>query len=287
MSKPDYFTSMTFPKIISPKYDGIRCLVIEGVPYSRTGKILPSTQLGLMLASYHGIDGEAIEGNATDHNVYNRTQSHVMAEDKPGDLHFYVFDSIIEGTLNDPFEERLQSLKNYLDVCPDDNIHIIPQYVVNNVEELLKYEEQFLEQGFEGVILRDPRGRYKNGRSTWREQIALKLKREQDDEGVIVDFIEGVTNQNDQHVDELGYAKRSSHQENKIPVGMLGKFKVDFNGDIISVAPGSFSHEERRWIWNNRELVRGRYLKFRHFPHGVKEKPRQPRALGFRDKMDM
>jgi DNA ligase-1 len=68
---------------------------------------------------------------------------------------------------------------------------------------------------------------------------------------------------------------------------MLGKFKVEFQGQIISVAPGTFSHEERRWIWDNRDQVRGKILKFRHFPHGVKELPRQPRALGFRDKMDM
>jgi DNA ligase OB-like domain len=67
----------------------------------------------------------------------------------------------------------------------------------------------------------------------------------------------------------------------------LGKFIVFFNGIEIEVAPGAFTHAERKEIWDNQFKYKGEYLKFRHFAHGVKDKPRFPRAIGFRDVIDM
>ena len=37
------------------------------------------------------------------------------------------------------------------------------------------YEERCLEQGYEGVMLRDPNGLYKFGRSTMREQGLIQV----------------------------------------------------------------------------------------------------------------
>ena len=34
-------------------------------------------------------------------------------------------------------------------------------------------------------------------------------------------------------------------------------------------------------------LIGKAYVKYRSFPHGEKDKPRFPRALGFRDSIDM
>jgi DNA ligase 1 len=156
-----------------------------------------------------------------------------------------------------------------------------------NLEELLRFEDRCLDADFEGIMLRDPFAPYKQGRGTWREGIIMKLKRFQDDEGIIVDFEEQVHNTNILCTDDLGYAKRSTNKEHMIPADTLGNFLVLFNDEIINVAPGQFTHIQRQNIWNNQEYYKGLILKFRHFPHGVKDKPRFPRAIGFRNPIDM
>jgi DNA ligase-1 len=72
-----------------------------------------------------------------------------------------------------------------------------------------------------------------------------------------------------------------------IPAGMLGKFICEYQGQIIEVAPGCLNHEALINIWKERESMIGWIVKFRSFAHGVKDKPRFPRFVGFRDRMDM
>ena len=96
-----------------------------------------------------------------------------------------------------------------------------------------------------------------------------------------------MTNNNILEKDELGYAKRSIFKENMIPAGTLGNFIVDWRGLELDIAPGNFDHVERQYIWDNKEFYIGQFLKFRYFNHGIKDKPRFPRAVGFRDEMDL
>ena len=114
-----------------------------------------------------------------------------------------------------------------------------------------------------------------------------KLKRFQDAEGVIVDFKEQMVNNNILEKDELGYAKRSAAKDGLVPGDTLGGFILSFNGMEIDVAPGAFSHAQRKLIWEGRESFKGSLLKFRFFAHGIKDKPRFPRAIGFRDEIDL
>ena len=48
-----------------------------------------------------------------------------------------------------------------------------------------------------------------------------------------------------------------------------------------------FSDAERADIWNNRDRYRGQFAKYKHFPVGVKDAPRHPVFLGWRNKIDM
>lgn len=90
---PDFWKKLKYPLLGSPKLDGIRCIVDgQGHTRSRTWKFIPSLQVATMFGDVPWLDGELIEGNWTDYNVYNRTNSHVMSENKPGDMRFYVFD---------------------------------------------------------------------------------------------------------------------------------------------------------------------------------------------------
>lgn len=285
-----YFKNLKYPLLCSPKYDGIRCL-IKGSAMSRTFKPIPSLQVQENFCGIQDLDGELIEGISNDPNVYNRTQSYVMSENKPGNITYFVFDYTHPDWLNKTFIERLDRLPelfNEKEVFPNEaNTLLVTHELIENHDHLLIYEEYCLKNGFEGIIMRDPLGRYKNGRSTFREGLMYKLKRFQDAEGIIIDFVEGELNKNIQERDELGYSKRTTFKAGMIPAGTLGHFIIDFNGEHIDVAPGCLTHVEKQTIWNAQSNYVGRILKFRHFTHGVKDKPRFPRAIGFRDKMDI
>jgi DNA ligase-1 len=285
MSYPDYFKKLKYPLLCSPKYDGVRCIIKNHIAYSRTFKPIPSRQVQDQLNDLEHFDGELIVGEPTDYNVYNRTQSHVMSIDKPNvDLRYYVFDYTHPDFLNSPFTTR------FLKLCDmsisNISVFIVEQEYIESKIRLLEYEEECLERGFEGIMMKSCCGYYKQGRGTFNQGLIYKLKRFQDDEGVIVGFEEGKSNQNVQERDELGYAKRSTAKAGMVPTDTLGKFIVNFKGMEIEVAPGSFNHDERKHIWQNQLRYQGSYLKFRHFTHGVKDKPRFPRAIGFRDKID-
>jgi DNA ligase-1 len=87
---------------------------------------------------------------------------------------------------------------------------------------------------------------------------------------------------------ELGRTARSSHQDNKVGKGTLGAFLcVDLaTGANVSVGTG-FTADQRADFWSRREQLRGQLVKYKHFPHGVKDAPRHPVFLGFRDPEDM
>jgi DNA ligase-1 len=288
LSYPRYFKELQYPLLCSPKYDGIRATPRGGIALSRSGLPLRSYQFqdAFNLAEY--LDGEFIVGNPTDFNVYNRTDSHVMSFDKPADdIRFYVFDCTMDDLQDDPFYKRLEFAETLIKAYDIPFIYPVEHVEVDNESDLLALEARYLEEGFEGMMMRNPVGRYKRGRCTFLEGIIYKLKRFEDTEGLILDFEPALANSNTKEIDVQGYAKRSKAMAGRAPIDMLGKFIVDYQGVPTKVMPGNFNHKEREEIWKNPEKYRNRYLKFRHFPYGKKDAPRVARAIGFRDKIDM
>ena len=103
----------------------------------------------------------------------------------------------------------------------------------------------------------------------------------------MIGFEEQMDNYNLKEKDELGYSKRSTSKEGLVPANTLGRFIIDFNGMELDIAPGNFNHLDRKEIWSNQDEFLGKLLKFRYFNHGIKDKPRFPRAIGFRNLMDL
>jgi DNA ligase-1 len=291
LKDPNFFKELRYPLLCSPKFDGIRCLTAEGVCKSRTFIDIPNLEIQEYFGRFQGFDGELIVGNPTDFDVYNRTQSTVMSINKPADdVKYYIFDDIMVPP-ELPFELRLEAAKDHLDTYENLNgklniIHVEHTFI-SNYEELIAYESNMLELGYEGIMMRDPLGKYKYGRGTFKEGIIYKLKRFQDDEGIIVGFVEQTENTNVAGVDAFGRSKRSTAKEGLIPANTLGKFEIIFNDMLLEVGCGSFNHIQRKEIWDNQEASLGKILKFRHFAHGAKDMPRMPRATGFRDRMDV
>lgn len=288
MSYPEYFDKLKYPLLVSPKYDGIRCIVKNKTLMSRTFKPLPNLQCQDLFKMCEDYDGEIIVGDPTAPDVYNKTQSYVMSRDKLSDeVSFFVFDYTPEHLLLEPFSERLTNLQIQLEYWGHENVFRAPQIFIKNHTDLLHYEEVVLQDGYEGLILRGINSPYKNGRGTFREGYIYKLKRFQDDEAIVVGFVEQQENLNEAFRDERGYSKRSSAQDGKVGAGTLGKFLADYKGMDLEVPPGILNHSQRKHIWDNQDQFRGLILKFRHFPVGVKDKPRFPRFVGWRDKIDL
>jgi DNA ligase-1 len=205
-------------------------------------------------------------------------------------MQFRVFDCADVNIKDEPFILRLEHAGKLIKEYKEHffgHVSLVEHTLIEDYDELVAYEDIQLALGYEGIMMRDPSGPYKHGRGTYKQGYIYKLKRFTDTEGVIVGFVEQNTNTNEDTKSELGYAKRSSSKEGMALAGTLGKFLVDYNGITIPVGPGHFDHKQRKLIWENPCLYINKILKYRYFAHGMKDLPRHPRALGWRDKMDM
>lgn len=277
-----------FPALISPKLDGIRAIVIDGVLVSRNLKPIPNAHCQALFGHerYNGLDGELIVGAPTDAACFRNTGSGVMSRDGVPNVVFYVFDHYPSDL---SFELRLDKVAEMAE--DNDFIKVVPHIEVTTMDQLTEWEQQFLAQGYEGAMLRHPHGPYKFGRSTEREGWLIKVKRFGDDEAMIVGFDEQMRNDNELTRDNLGRAKRTSHKENKTAKGTLGSLKVvgitgPYKGVEFDIGTG-FDDGERQFIWDNQVQFRNKVVKFKYFPSGSKDKPRFPTYLGLRDKEDM
>jgi len=287
---PDVFKKLRFPYLASPKLDGIRGVASgkEGL-ISRSGLPLPSVQAQRLFGHLVGLDGELIVGEPNVMNVYNLTQSHVMSQNKPAmrepnipNLHYYVFDRWMHNStlvIDMPFYKRLELL-------PKGDSFLIPvqHQLIENYDDLMMFEEICLNHGYEGIMLRNPHGRYKHGRATFNENLLYKLKRFDEFEAVVIDVVEQMTNLNEKVKNMLGYSERSTNAENLVPANTLGKMVVMYDGEPLNIGCGCMNHDERKYYWDNPHLLKGKTIVVRHFQVGIQGyRPRQARFAGFRE----
>jgi DNA ligase-1 len=289
----EWVPKLVFPFYASFKLDGIRCSIVDGKAVSRSLKPFPNQHImkALSWPEFTGLDGEIIVGDPNAEDAFRRTMSTVTTKtDEPCNFTYYVFDTFLARTL--PYCERLdllaQRVRDIRRSYPAFNLQLVDSQMYNNWEAIEGFEQTALSLGYEGLILRSPLSTYKFGRSTAREQGMLKLKRFVDDEAEIIGFEELMRNENEAYTDELGHTKRSSAMDGLVPGGTLGAFTVrnaqgDFN---VGMFKGLTAYDKQE-IWNNREKYLGKIIKFSYFPVGVKEVPRHPKFMGFRDSIDL
>lgn len=275
-----------YPCLISPKLDGIRCLGIGGKAMSRKLLEIPNQYVQSVFASglFDGLDGELIVGSPNAEDVYLRTMSAVMSRDGTPDFTYYVFDTWYRPTI--PFAARLEEMHRYTSTLPA-HVKVLTHITVHDLAGLLELEDHWLSEGYEGVMGRSPNGIYKMGRSTMKQGILWKLKRFTDEEFEVVGFEELMHNENEATVDELGHTKRSSHKENKVGGGTLGALILKHPEAGEFRCGTGFTAEMRAEIWANRHNYLGRFAKIKYFQVGVKDLPRFPVFLGWRDPRDM
>lgn len=289
MKGDDLVGTPRLPLIAMPKIDGIRCVMMDGKALSSSLKPLPNQYLQQLAShpSLHGLDGELTIGRPTAKDVYRNTNSAVMSADGEPALTLRAFDLFDHpGT----YQERLAALHQKVASLPANIrqwVEVVPSQYITTLDELERFEANWVsEQGFEGVMIRCPNGPYKNGRSTLKQGWLLKVKRFMDDEAVIVSVTEQMRNNNSAQVNELGLSHRSSAKDGLVPAGVLGNLVAMWRGMQFEIGTG-FSADDRAALWQDRDALVGKVVKFKYFPVGVKDKPRHPVFLGFRDPIDM
>lgn len=278
---------LRFPLYASPKLDGVRAVVRDGVVYSRSNKPIPNAFVQKLFGRLDALDGELIVGDPCSKTVYRDTVSGVMSQEGEPNVMFYAFDCVRD--IRAEYTCRQRWLSEVLDKHHSSHIrvNILEQVLMKSLDELLVYEEECLTDGYEGLILRDPNAPYKMGRSTVKEGYLLKLKRFMDAEAVVIGFEERMENLNEARTNELGRTSRSSHKENKRGRGDLGALLLRTPEGVEFACGTGFVDAERAEIWANRDRILGSVAKYKFFPVGVKEAPRHPVFLGWRMKEDM
>jgi DNA ligase-1 len=279
---------ISYPVLASPKLDGIRCLIINDQAVSRNLKPIPNKVVSDILRGLPPMDGELVVGAPTDKDVFRTTSSAIMSRDGAPKFTFFVFDALTRAPMQ--FNQRLELAKSYAE-SSGKCVQFVHHKLIKSAEGLLAYEARCLLDGYEGVMVRDPNGPYKHGRSTTNEGWLLKLKRTEDSEAEVIGFQEMEHNDNVKTTDELGRSKRSSHKDGKRNAGTLGALLVKdkYSGVEFSLGTG-FDESGRADVWRaigtDRSFL-GRTAKYRFLPVGVKDKPRHPVFLGWRHDDDL
>jgi DNA ligase-1 len=275
-----------YPVLATPKLDGIRCLVIDGKAVSRKFKPIPNDFIRNWIEKNcpTGFDGEIMVKGRN----FNDLSGDVRRKDGEPNFRYHVFD-YVKDALSTPYQVRIGALQHAVDkdACKPRVIGVIPIRLQNHFE-LAKFEKKCLEAGYEGAMTRSPNSPYKCGRATLNEEYLLKIKRFEDDEATIVGYEEMMHNDNTATLDAFGRTERSSHQENLRPAGVLGKLvcrSPKWTKDF-EIGTG-YDAALRKKLWDERNTLKGKLVKFKHQPSGAGERPRFPVFLGFRDDWDV
>lgn len=276
-----------FPVMVSPKYDGVRALVVDGVVVGRSLKPIPNAHVQKLFGrkEYNGFDGELIVGPTGEKDVFQQTTSGVMTKEGKPDVVFFVFDTYLSTC---GFNIRQMEVSKVLDRFKGNCIIQVRQELVKTMDEMSSLENYYLALGYEGLMLRDPNGPYKFGRSTTKEGWLLKLKRFEDSEARIIGYTALQSNTNEAKVNELGAMTRSSHKAGKVIKQTLGSLQVVDTETGVEFSIGSgFTEWQRDALWTTGVDLIGQIVKYKFQPTGVKNKPRFPVFLGIRNPIDL
>jgi ATP-dependent DNA ligase len=283
LADPVELDILKYPVIVSPKLDGVRATFVNGRLLTRNLKPIPNKAVDEAFCSPAPLDGELIVGDPGSKSCFRDTMKVVSAHNADiKELRFHVFDMVGAEDFSTRYMKAMEVVKD------SKRLIQVPHCLVHNANELLILEEDTLEQGFEGLMIRDPKGKYKFGRSTAREGGLLKLKRKSTSEAIVIGFVEQMHNANEAKVDNLGYTERSSHQANLIPMGTLGALQVrDVTSGVEFNIGTGFTFADRDEVWKNQPNYLGATCSYEFLPVGVKDKPRHPAFLGWRMKVDL
>lgn len=279
------FKDVHFPVMASPKLDGVRATVINGVVMSRNMLPIPNGFVQEMFGKpeYNGFDGELVVGQPFGEGVFNRTTSGVMSMGGEPDVTYHVFDDVSNHGLA-AFRVRIESVRKRTAGLQKRRVVMVEHVHLLEADTLRDLLDKWLAKGYEGACLRHPERFYKQGRSTLNEQGLLKVKPFEDSEAIVLGSEEAKTNTN-----EKGNAgRRRTLKAGLVLKGTLGKLRVRdiHTGVEFMLGCGTMKQDEAQALWDDRKSLPGRIAKYKYQKVGTVELPRQPIFLGWRHELD-
>ena len=262
-----------FPILSQPKLDGIRCIVKSDGMWTRNGKEIISAphvyenlkhifenQPDLILDGELYTSNEDVDFNTIISCVRKTKPTQADLDTSAKYIEYWVYD-LYEGE-DLIYEERrnlLMFLQNEYDIgYPLYNV--TPTYTLTSFEQIQSKLSDYIAQGFEGQILRDPKTFYENKRSNG----LLKHKTFHDDEFKILSVNEGVGK----------FANKAATMSFQTPEGV--KFDSTINGTM----------EYLEEIWAIKDQLIGKLATVKYFEKTTDGSLRFPKVIQI-DRLDM
>jgi ATP-dependent DNA ligase len=187
--------NISFPCYVQPKIDGLRCLIYKNgnniITQSRTGMYFITLQhITNELNNFFNyfpdtiLDGELYTTKYSFEElagIIKKKKINLEDTEKIKYIEYYIYDIV-----NDlVFEKRLEFIQKNINFI---NTIKTPTYIIKNKEEFKQKFSDFVEDGYEGIILRNKYGLYKQ---KVRSHDLQKYKEFIEDEYTIVDYKEG------------------------------------------------------------------------------------------------
>ncbi len=257
-----------FPIAASRKLDGVRCMI-----YEEKGKIMMISRQGKEIFFLDNVRNDAkmifsslpnvvLDGELYSHSIpFNVISGAVRSKNKPSakddQIEFHLFDLYFPANPGVTYRQRADLLRQ-IAKFPLKRTKIVDYEVIQNEAEMIEKHNQYVKEGYEGIILRKLDEPYYLGK---RVSAILKFKAFKDEEFQIIDVVEGKGTEEGAAV----FVVRTNDDQ---------KFQVRPRGDF----------EWRKNIFQNRDKVIGKMLTVRYQPSsepGVL--PRFPVGIAIRD----
>lgn len=248
---------MAWPCYGQPKYDGCRALTDGKRFWSRQGKLfLPDVVAHLRFdAQGRVFDGELMlpHDKFTFQEGISATKKYDPIRSKQ--LEYHIYDVVLEEIA---YAERLFIIQQLFEEgrAPN-NARQVETVELANIDALKEYQGKNIERGYEGTMLRHPRGTYRIGH---RSAQLLKFKEMLDEEFEIVGVKQG-----------QGKAEGMAIFTCKLP-----------NGDTFDVFPRG-TEAERMRMYQERNQFISKQLTVRYQNMSDDGRPRFPIGIGVRD----
>jgi ATP-dependent DNA ligase len=266
--------NITYPCIVQRKFDGVRCFAMpDGRLLSRKGKEFPhlahlrADQDGKMLQTVATFDGELYSDEMTFQELVGLVKRVTL---KDGDeermklIKLRVYDCYLSSNPNLDFVNRTDWLSEAFrkDSSIPSGWEIVDNFTAYHEDDIYRLQRQFIEEGYEGAMVRNHQGEYALGKRSANLQ---KVKTFQDGEYKIVGFDEGV-------------GKEAGCVIWECTTGVIGSNFVGF----FKVRPKGTQAQRRDWF-NNASQYIGKMLTVKYQELTDDGIPRFPVGISVRD----
>jgi DNA ligase 1 len=266
--------NLTYPIVGSPKLDGFRCTKQNGIVLTSSLKPFPNPFIQKALSDLPDyFDGELIVGPPNDPNVFNNTSGPLRRHEGEPDFRFYVFDNFTFPTMS--YEERFIIPR----LPKHSRILRLVQEELRSPQDVIDFDNECVEAGYEGTMIRSLSAPYKHGRATAREAYIFKRKGFEDFEARVIGFEEQMENTNEKFTNEMGHSKRSSCKIGLVGKNTLGAFIMKSKKwkDPFRVGGGQgMTAELRKHIWEHQDEYLNSVWTLKYQKYGSIDAPRIP-----------